>query len=162
LYLIWAYYAYDSRRGLAIALCIATALIVAYTTFFFRRASSNNPLRLNVAAIDPRDREVVAYTVTYIVPLLVTPSDDPRRWVGVLVFFVVTGILQIRLNIVYTNPVLALMGLFSYEVKTTQGATHFLLSRRRTLSASVLYAAAIGDGVFTEVENGGGVTVPTH
>lgn len=162
LYLLMAFYALGWSLVLTVVLCVASLGILLFALYFFQRTKDISPVRLEVSTVARRDSDVVAYIITFVAPLLVTPSDDWRKWIGVLVFFLVTGALQIRLNVVYTNPLLALLGYFSYEVTTKQGATHLLLSRRRAIAPVELYAAMIGDGIFAEVENVSGVTVPTH
>jgi len=162
LYLLMAFYASGWSIVLTVVLCVASLVIFLFTFYFFQRTKNINLVRLDVSTIARRDSDVVAYIITFVAPLLVTPSDDWRKWVGVLVFFLVTGALQVRLNVVYTNPLIALLGYFSYEVTTKQGVIHLLLSRRRAIAPGELYAAMIGDGIFAEVENVGRVTVPTH
>src|SRR4051812_47650980 len=99
---------------------------------------------------------MIGYVVTYVVPFLVTPADDWRKWIGMLIFFVVICILHIRLNMVYTNPLLAFAGYYLYEITTDRGVVYPLITRRTIVRPGTLSVVKIGENVTVEAPDDDG------
>lgn len=99
--------------------------------------------------IQRRDEQILSYIVTYAIPFLAVPFESIGLAVGLVVFFVLIWFLQVRLNLLYINPALSLLGFHLYEV-TTADVTKMLLSKRRLGPDSVLYAAKVGDTILRD------------
>jgi hypothetical protein len=71
-----------------------------------------------------------------------------QQGLGLAIFFVVLGILDIRLNLIYVNPVLALAGYRLYEVTSDKGGTHSLIAKQRIVLGDTLDVVKVGEDIL--------------
>jgi hypothetical protein len=80
------------------------------------------PTEVTVISVEAKDAEVVSYLVTYLLPFLLVVDPNLRDIIALSLFLAVLGILYIRSNMLYVNPVLALLGYHLFLVRTREGS----------------------------------------
>lgn len=65
-----------------------------------------------------RDELITTYILVYIFPFVVLDYTSLANWVAFAVFFFVIGVIQVRSNQLYVNPILALLDYRIYEIDT--------------------------------------------
>lgn len=136
----------------ASAALIATLILSLVTLrLFLSTIRESSRVRIEVEEIQPKDGEMVSYIATYAIPFLAAPFETWEKGVGLAVFFVVVWFMQVKLNLLYVNPVLAILNYHLYEV-TTGGTTQMLLSKKRRGPVAILYAVKVGDNILFEDE----------
>jgi hypothetical protein len=109
------------------------------------------PQTLNIERASPRDADVLAYIASYLVPFASGGAHTARERAAILIFIVLIGVLYVRTEMFYINPLLALAGYRVYAVETPGGTPVALLGRRRFVpSHSVINAVRISDYVWRE------------
>lgn len=118
---------------------------------FLRSLKKSAPKRLDVEEVHQRDDQIVSYIATYALPFLAAPFESTEKAIGLGIFFVIVWFLQVKLNLLYINPVLALFNYHLYEV-TTSGTVRILLSKKRRVPTGILYVVKVGDSILFEDE----------
>lgn len=132
------------------AAAIISALLLMWFLNGLKRSSSDP---VPIEQLQRRDEQILSYIVTYAIPFLAVPFESKGMAFGLFAFFVLIWFLQVRLNLLYINPVLSLFKYHLYEV-TTSGVTKLLISKRRLGPDSVLYAVKVGDTMLWDKDNG--------
>lgn len=122
---------------------------LVFLWLFVRTLKESAPRRIAVEEIHQRNELIVSYVVTYAVPFVAAPFESKEKALGLGIFFVVVWLLQVKLNLLYINPVLALFNYHLYEV-TTSGTVQILLSKKRRGPTGILHAAKVGDNILFE------------
>lgn len=133
------------------ALVIVLAFSLFFLWLFVHSLKKSAPKRIEVQEIHRRDEQIVSYLVTYVLPFLAAPFESTEKAIGLGIFFGVVWLLQVKLNLLYINPVLALFNYRLYEV-TTSGTVQMLLSKKRRGPTGILYAVTVGDNILFEGE----------
>lgn len=135
--------------SVGIGVVVITSLLLLY--FFVQDLKQSAPVELTVEQVQRRDGDVVSYIVTYAIPFLAVPFESIEVGVGLGIFFVAVWLLQVKLNLLYINPMLALFNYHLYEV-TTGGTVQVLLSKKRRTSTGRILVTKAGDYVLFEVQ----------
>lgn len=117
------------------------ALSAGAFLLFIRVARRGGPFRAVVEDVEPRDADLAAYVATYLLPFIVVFGATTQDVIALALFLVFVGVLWINSDLLYLNPLLALVGYHVYVVRiravgTDQAGTlprSFLLSRKRDL-----------------------------
>ncbi len=125
-----------------------------YLFWFLRRVRHRARREVHITAVGRRDADLIGYVVTYIVPFLVGPTDDVRKWIGLGIFFSVLCVLHMRLNMLYTNPLLAILKYHLYEVTTNDNASYPLISKSPIVTPGIRLVVPIQNNVLVEVAHG--------
>lgn len=117
----WKSFATDNKLALFLLFMILLGVI-----FYFRfsyRISKSAQIPVKIIEIEDVNYEHLTFFATYIVPLVSFDLDDGRSLVMVFALLVVTGLIYVRTNMFYANPVLALLGfrLYRVEIHTRTG-----------------------------------------
>jgi len=119
---------------------------------FFKTAHSLAPSEISVKEHVARDGDSMSYIVTYLVPFLDIKFDDLANIIGVVIIFLVLGVLYVNSNMIYTNPVLNMVGFHIFDVRTTEDRPMVLITRRSFLKTNVqIQLVPLGDYVGLEV-----------
>lgn len=136
-----ASYACYSIAGISV-----TALWVSFRSW--RRLNKTDA---QVLRARPRDSDVIAYVATYIVPFAALGAQTWQQRGALIGFFVLVGLLYIRANLFYVNPILAIFGFKLYEVETETGKVMLVISRATYLrSGSTLKLHTLSDYVYLD------------
>jgi len=74
------------------------------------------------------DDQVVAFLVTYMLPLL-APAESSPDAAGIAIFVALLLLVLYQANLVHINPLLGLMGYHFYEVGAASGGQYLLISK---------------------------------
>lgn len=65
-----------------------------------------------------RDELITTYILVYVFPFVVLDYSILSNWIAFVIFFVVIGIIQVRSNQLFVNPVLSVFDYRIYEIDT--------------------------------------------
>jgi hypothetical protein len=130
----------------ALAGLSATALAL-----FMKAAVARAPIPLKIARVRPRDYDAISYIVTYLLPFLGGDFSHAKARVALGVLLIVIGVLYVRANLFYVNPLLSLVGYRLFELETSGNRVLVMLTRRRYVPHDVdLEARPLNEYVFLE------------
>lgn len=95
---------------------VVSALIL-YAVFNLRVSKGAEDFK-RVESYRSRDDLITNYILVYIFPFVVLDYSNFVDWFAFVIFFLVIGIVQVKSNHLYVNPVLALFDYRIYEVDT--------------------------------------------
>jgi len=108
---------------LTILSIVALALV-----FHVRKSKEAEPRYIKEAT--NRNDAVTNYLLVYIFPFVVLDLSQIENWILFIVFFFVIGIIQVRSNYLYVNPILGVVGYNIYDVKTEDKNMTLLINKR--------------------------------
>lgn len=88
--------------------------------FELRRSKGGQDFK-QVYSYESRDDLITNYILVYIFPFVVLNFNQLSNWIAFVILFFVIGLIQVRSNQLYVNPVLAVSGYEIYEVDTETG-----------------------------------------
>ena len=104
-----------------------------------------------MARARPRDADVIAYVATYIVPFAALGVQTWQQRGALIGFFVLVGVLYVRANFFYVNPILAIANYKLYEVETETGRVMLVITQANFVrTGSTLHLHTLSDYVFLE------------
>ncbi|SET34045.1 hypothetical protein SAMN04487821_11052 [Enterococcus malodoratus] len=92
---------------------IALLTVAIITIFWFILVPSNQRYEI-IGEFEKSGDSVISYIVTYVIPLLSMDIDDPNSVLINLLLFIFIGVLYVAQDLVYLNPILALLGYSFY------------------------------------------------
>lgn len=109
---------------------------------------------LSITKVTSTDKEVLAYLVAYLLPLLAKDSIDYRDSPGVTAFvFGMIFLAVLHSNSFHFNPLLGCIGYHFYEIEADDGMTYLMITcktvRKQKMTTKVVQLA---DYIFLEVE----------
>lgn len=109
-----------------IAIAVGSLLILAYFLYDKRKQGFHNVI---LTRVTPRDADVMAYIVTYLIPFLGISISDPVDAVSLGIMLGLIAVIYVSSNLIYINPILSLLGYRFFEVETENGKISVLVSR---------------------------------
>jgi hypothetical protein len=106
----------DAIFGLA---CVALGLSIIGLALFAFAAATRSSEEHRLLSVEPSDGDVAAYAATYLLPFLAIFGAGWRDVLALGLFVVFIGILYVNSQMIFVNPVLAVMGYHLYRVQTT-------------------------------------------
>lgn len=121
---------------------------------FMKTANTLAATEITVSEHVARDGDSMSYIVTYLVPFLDIHFDEFSNVVGLLIIFLVLGVLYVNSNLIYTNPVLNIIGFHIFDVHTDEDRPIVLITRKSFLKSNTkLRIVLLGDYVGLEVKS---------
>jgi hypothetical protein len=77
--------------------------------------------RYTIKKIQPRDRDILVYLVTYVLPLISLDMDNFRDIIVLFVLIILIFWLSMYSDLLYVNPVMAALKLRIYAIETDLG-----------------------------------------
>jgi hypothetical protein len=138
--------------GLASYICYGLAAGSVLALYFsFRSWRKLSVTQTTVARARPRDADVIAYVATYIVPFATLGVETWQQRGALIGFFVLVGVLYVRANLFYINPILAIFNFRLFEVETESGKVLLVIARAPYLRVgAVLKVHTLSDYVFLQ------------
>jgi hypothetical protein len=151
LFLIVAMRAWRDSRYLAIGLAVVSAVAVVVLFVFLHIARKLAADRIKVNSVASRDRDAMSYIVTYLLPFLAVKLNDMTDVGSLGVVLLVIAILYVNSNMIYTNPVLNIVGYHVFEIHDADGKTTALICKRAYIrTGSEIDVISLGDYVLLE------------
>ena len=120
---------------------------------FFKTAHTISTNEISVKEHVARDGDSMSYIVTYLVPFLDIKFDELSNIIGVGIIFLVLGVLYVNSNMIYTNPVLNIVGFHIFDIRTSEDRPMVLITRLSFLKSNAkLQVAPLADYVGFEVK----------
>ena len=117
-----------------------------------RKTMKNEGTRYPIEQARRRDRDIIAYLFTYVLPFLGIPFTTIERAVALVLFLVLLFVIFIRTDMLCVNPVLILAGFNVYEVESPEAPPRFLTTQRDFIqSGTEIDVAYISDYLLVEV-----------
>lgn len=141
---------YDAAPLLVIALLLP---VICGLLLIFARSHLERQ-QLQITKVTSTDKEVLAYLVAYLLPLLAKDSIDYRESPGVTAFvFGIIFLAVLHSNAFHFNPFLGCIGYHFYEVEADDGMRYlFITSETVRKQKMVSHVVQLADYVFLEVE----------
>jgi len=117
LYLILLLFAWKSNWTIFYILVSLITITVIVLLIVLKALNSLQKTFIKVKKVDPKNGEFIGYIFTYIFPFLSSNFDDVKYIIAMVVFFLLIGLMYVRSNLIYTNPVLNLLGYSLYEIE---------------------------------------------
>ncbi|GAB96690.1 tetrahydromethanopterin S-methyltransferase subunit C [Kineosphaera limosa] len=108
---------------------------------------------LHARQVRRADERVVAFTSSYVLPLVVAAfgPETPAKVVATVALVALMALIYVRAGLFHLNPTLALLGYRLYEVTATNGTVTMLLTTSRHLRQdATLHCRYLGDDVAIE------------
>lgn len=133
-----------SASPLASELFLITAVVSVILLWVYLRLESRrakNPV--SIKAVQQRDGDVMGYVITYLIPFVginvrnAAGELDRSNLLSICLLFAVIVVIYVNANLIFINPVLALVGYRIYEVEICKtGEKKALLTRRQVVHTS--------------------------
>lgn len=141
---------YDTIPLIAVALLLP---LVCWLLIVFARRQLERQ-NLVITKVTSTDKEILAYLVAYLLPLLAKDSIDYRDTPGVTAFvFGIIFLAVLHSNSFHFNPLLGCIGYHFYEIEADDGMTYLLITsetvRKQKMTSQVVQLA---EYIFLEVE----------
>ncbi len=146
--LVWAAANYSTRPMDAVAALIIAALLVVVCVSML--ALSRQGLQIEPIGIKKAtrmDKEVLAFLVTYALPLI-AKGEDRTNLAALTVFVLVLGLVLVQLQVLHVNPLLGALGYHFYEVERADGDSALVISRSRQLPDAGAQAHRLGPSLW--------------
>jgi hypothetical protein len=115
-------------------LCAVLALVsVVLTWVYWKSVKGQQFTWLSATRNRPRDADVLAFFVTYVVPFAAAPLDSRRARAALIVFVLFLAALYLRAGLYQVHPLLLLAGFHLFELDLEDGTTVGLLTRKAFL-----------------------------
>jgi len=112
---------------------------------------SKEPEPKNIQEATNRNDAVTNYILVYIFPFVVLDLSQIVNWVAFVAFFLVIGVIQVRSNHLYVNPILALAGYNLYDVNTENENMTLLMHGYIDNKPAQISAVKLSHGVYIAV-----------
>lgn len=109
-FLILAIRSFDRSWTLFVASAVLFVISVVGFIVFLVVAKGRNPINVEVESVEPRQTELAAYVVTYILPFLTVTGATWQDVLALGLFLIFIGLLWVRSAALYLNPLLVFAG----------------------------------------------------
>lgn len=112
-----SFYHLFKHNYISIILVLLSLLLIVYF-YFYKRInfkSQGNP-KFAIKSITSQNKEYITYLGTYILPFVAAKTATPYDIAAYVVLFLTIGLIYIRTNLIYTNPMLLFFGYDLFEV----------------------------------------------
>jgi hypothetical protein len=142
---------WSDNRYLAGGLAIVAVFSVVVLFVFLRAARKLAADKIKVDSVLSRDGDAMSYIVTYLLPFLAVKLSDVTDVASLGIVLLVIAILYVNSNMIYTNPVLNIVGYHIFEIQDDEGKTTALICKRAYIrTGSEIDVISLGDYVLLE------------
>lgn len=102
---------------LILILSLVFFLLISFLSLYLLKKSSGSDVE-EIKNIEKPNDTIISYIMTYIVPLLSINLDDQNIYSKIItnvLLFSIIGILYVRLDLIYLNPLWSIFKYYSYE-----------------------------------------------
>jgi hypothetical protein len=139
------------NRHLALGLVAVSLVSILVLFVFLRIAQTFAADRIKVDSVASRDGDAMSYIVTYLLPFLAVNLSDMTDVASLGTVLLVIAVLYVNSNMIYTNPVLNIVGYHIFEILDADGKTTALICKRAYIrTGSEISVISVGDYVLLE------------
>ncbi len=128
---------------------IAAGLVAACVAVLRAAATQGELERVQVARSRNVDKEVLAFLVSYALPL-VSPKHPGSSAVALWAFVIIVAVVLYQAELVHVNPLLGILGYRFYEVTREDGDAALLVTRSRIGAGAAKSVVRLSDRLWLE------------
>ncbi len=98
-----------------------------------------------------RNSEALNYIVTYIIPFLSFDSSNTIDILSLLILLFVMAIIYVNSHLLYTNPMLSIIGYKIFKVQTDAQCSMVLISKKERMKPMKIKGVHLTDDIYLEV-----------
>lgn len=122
-------------------------LLYFYIHSHFNLKSAGNP-KFEIKSIQPQNKEYITYLGTYILPFIALETKTPYDIAAYVILFITMGLIYIRTNLIYTNPMLLFFGYDLYEVIDIKENKFVCITKDQFKSGEKPIGIKLGENTF--------------
>jgi len=111
--------AFTDLHGAAGLFAVALVLVLA-AVLAFRLLATGTRSRVTVLSVEPLREVFTGHLLGYVLPFILIDLDDSSAVAASLAFVAILGLVYVRSNLLYLNPLLALAGFRLYSIWAVQ------------------------------------------
>lgn len=117
LFLVLAIKNYTNPHAV-MAMSILILVPFLFLIYTFHKASRMSGEYVEITSIENRSNQFLEYIIAYIIPFLGFNLNSVPDLISVLIIFIMIGVLYIKSDLIYMNPILNLLNYTLYKVNT--------------------------------------------
>jgi hypothetical protein len=135
--------------------CLLTAALgVVGLSLYFFQARTLDPFQITVTSVQPKGAEAMAYIVTYVIPFLDLDLSGTAAQLSIVILLLVMGLVYVRSNLIYVNPLLSAAGLQVFEITAADNIPRVLLAHRDYVRpGDRLWVAQLGHYLYLQKQD---------
>lgn len=154
LLVILAMRAWNTNRTLAAFFGTLALVSLVFLSLFLRKARAISPELVKVEGVSSMASETLSYVVTYLFPFLGVDYSDTLGLLSLAILFMVLAVIYVRANLIHVNPLLLMVGVQVFRIRTGSGKEIAVLTRRDHIPIhSQLRLIPLGDYVSMEKQD---------
>jgi hypothetical protein len=111
---------FGSNYELSLLWLAAAVALTILAAAAFRLLSRSGTSEFTLQDVEPQREAFATYLLGYVLPFVLIDLDDRSAVTAALVFVLILGLVSVRSNLIYLNPLLALAGYRLYAVSAIQ------------------------------------------
>ena len=136
---------------ISLALLGGSLVVLAFLAMvvYFTRSENGQPR--SVQEPTKRNEVFISYILAHVIPFAFIDYTSTLNFFAFVMLFLAIGVVQVRSNYLYINPVLSLCGFDMYEITDTEGRGQMLLAKMHEDPGSkefTLTAAELSNNVY--------------
>jgi hypothetical protein len=136
---------------ITIALGIVIVISIVLLASLLRNIKGISGKYLKIGRIENINRVGLEYFVTYIIPFVSTSLLDIKETVPILILFAIMGVIYVRSDLIYMNPMLNLLGFNLYKVISKDNEDFvFISKKKKNALGETEEVIVLGDNVIIE------------
>lgn len=146
----WCTFYHIAKHNLpSISLLILTFFLLIYFRAFeyFGLKSSGNP-KFEIKSIESQNKEYITYLGTYILPFIALETKTVYDIAAYIILFLTMGMIYVRTNLVYTNPMLLFFKYDLYEVIDSENNKLICISKEQFKIGDKPIGIKLGEKTF--------------
>ncbi|GIZ14020.1 anti-phage protein KwaA [Capnocytophaga catalasegens] len=109
---------------------------------------NNGDLPETIDKIENVNWENLTFLATYIIPLLSFDFDEGRNRLIFFLILLIMGIMFIKTNMYYTNPILAILGYHIYKISTKNREDIIVITKDILNKTDIVKLISLSDNVY--------------
>lgn len=138
----------EKHPGRAVGIALLAFIFAVNVALLLRRRLGTRDF--HIESLTSGAGELTAYIATYLLPFLVVSDVGWRDLVSYALLIFIIGLVSTREGLLHINPLLAIFRWRVSTITTADGATYYLLSRRRVGAGTVVRSVILSRRLIME------------
>lgn len=119
--------------------------------FLLKESKRLEPEPYVVSKVVTRNSESLNYIVTYIIPFLSFDLSSTVDILSLLILLLVMALIYVNSDLLYTNPMLSIIGYRIFQVQTDTEDTMIFISKKERTNRKKIKGVHLTDDIYLEV-----------